>query len=150
MLDYDELRKVLSRQAILAVQALAFPCKIGNEAFVTPTDGSIYGEFWFRTGVTVAMGPGGAKAYERTPGLYQFTLYSPEKRGEGEVSRLAERLRKIFNRKQFLVPPDGYVTLGVSGVQDLPGVKTGHNVFVVDASFQFFHHDPAAVDFERL
>jgi hypothetical protein len=50
MLEFDMLRQTLYGKAIQAVQNGNFKCRIGDEPFVAPTDGSIYGEFWFKPG----------------------------------------------------------------------------------------------------
>jgi hypothetical protein len=145
MLDFDMLRQTLYGQAIQAVvQNGNFKCRIGDEPFVAPTDGSIYGEFWFKAGTTKQMELGPRTGFECTPGVLQFTLYAPEKTGEGPVLRLADALKKAFNRKQWVVPPDGYVTIDPMSVQPLPNIKQGHKVVIIDASFDFYHRDPAA------
>lgn len=145
MLDYDMIRQVLYGKAIQAVQANGnFKCKIGDEPFVPPTDGSLYGEFWFKLGKVKQVELGPRTGYECTPGIIQFTLYAPENLGEGPAGRLGDMLAKAFNRQQWTVPPDGYVTMDPVAAQPLPGVKSGHKVVVVDGSFDFYHRDPAA------
>jgi hypothetical protein len=144
MLEHDALRKVLFTQAIAAVTANGnFPCQIGNEAFVPP-DAALYGEFWFRTTDSEQLELGSPTGYERTPGLLQFTLYAPEKDGDGPVLKLAGGLKKAFNRKQWIVAPDGYVTLRPASVKEMPGIRNGKKVVIVDCHFDFFHHDPTA------
>ncbi len=145
MLEHDALRKVLFGKAIDAVTANGnFPCQIGNEAFVPPNDGSLYGEFWFRTVDSEQLELGGPTGYERAPGILQFTLYAPEKDGDGPILKLAGALKKSFNRKQWLVDPDGYVTLRPASVKEMPGVRGGTKVVIVDCHFDFFYHDPSA------
>lgn len=145
MLEHDQLRKTLETQVITVVTALGFPCQIGDESFVPPTNGAIFGQFWFRTGKTKQMELGSRKGFECTAGVFQFTLYAPEKMGSGAVLRLAGQLKKPFNRQQYLVPPDGYVTLEAIGIQNL-GVKDGNYVVIVDTTFDFYHRDPTAID----
>jgi hypothetical protein len=144
MLEHDTLRKTLYSEAIAAVTALSLQCRIGDEAFVPPTDGSLYGEFWFRTGKSRQMELGPATGYECTSGILQFTLYAPEKNGDGAILRLGGQLKHRFNRKQFQVAPDGYVTLETVAVETIPGVKNGHKVVIVDAAFDFYHRNPDA------
>jgi len=145
MLETDMLRQVLYQQAITAVQNNGnFPCKIGNEPFKKPSDGSIYGEFWFKTGKTTQMELGSRRGFECTAGVAQFALFSPEKDGEGAVQRLADNLRKVFNRKQYTVPPDGYLNMDPWSVQTVPGTRNGYIVVIVDGSFDFYHRDPSA------
>lgn len=145
MLEHDALRKVLFTQAISAVSGNGnFPCQIGNEEFVPPQDGALYGEFWFRTADSVQMELGAVTGYERAPGILQFTLYAPEKDGDGPILKLAGGLKKAFNRKQWLVDPDGYVTLQPASVKEMPGIRNGKKVVIVDCHFDFFYHDPDA------
>jgi hypothetical protein len=145
MLAFDMLRQILYGQAIQAVQNNGnFRCQIGDEPFVPPTDGSIYGEFWFKTGTAKQIELGPRTGYECAPGIIQFTLYAPEKMGDGAILKLGDKLKKAFNRQQWLVPPDGYVTMDPISVQPLPGLKNGNRVVIVDGSFDFHYRDPDA------
>lgn len=143
MLEHDALRKVLYTEAISAAAAASLPCKIGDEPFVPPA-AAIYGEFWYRTGKTDQMELGAPTGYECTYGVIQFSIFAPEKLGEGAALRIAGALKHLFNRKQWQVAPDGNVTIGTCAVQTLPGIKNGHKVFVVDASLKFQHRNPVA------
>jgi hypothetical protein len=142
---FDMLRQILYGKAIEAVQNNGnFKCQIGDEPFVAPTNGDIYGQFWFKTGKTDQIELGPRTGYECSSGVIQFTLYAPEKAGDGAILRLGDALKKAFNRQQWIVPPDGYVTMDPLSVQPLPGIKAGHRVVIVDGSFDFHHRDPAA------
>lgn len=146
MLEHDALRQVLQAQAIAAALANNFPCQIGNEPFKQPSDGSLFGQFWFRTGKTKNAELTGAKGTECTVGLLQFTIYAPENSGDGQSLKLAGALKKVFNKKQWIVPPDGYVRLDPVGITTIPGVRNGRLVTIVDATFDFYHSDPSATD----
>lgn len=142
MLELDMLRQILEQQAILTSSQLGFRCKIGEEPFVVPTDGSVYAEFWFRTGTTKQMELAGFTAWECDPGLVQFTLFAPEKSGLGALMKLGGQIKRLWNRQQYQVPPDGYVVLEPISTKLLPGLKNGHKVLIVDAGFDFFHRQP--------
>lgn len=145
MLEADMLRQILYGKAIDAVTANGnFPCRFGDEPFKPPTDGSIYGEFWFKVGKTTQMELGPVTGYECTVGILQFTLYGPEKDGEGPIGRIGDGLKKAFNRKTWNVPPDGYVIIEPTVAKVLPGVKSGSKVCIVDSAFDFYHRDPTA------
>lgn len=141
MLETDALRKVLFTKAIAATTSLTLKCRIGEEPF-TPPSNAIYGEFWFRCGTGKQIELGGKGSYECTPGILQFTLYAPEKSGDGPILKIGDQLKALFNRSQWQVPPDGYVTLEVVGCEMLPGIHEGHKVVVVDAGFDFYHRNP--------
>lgn len=142
MLETDSLRKVLYAKAILATNSISMPCQIGSEPFTPPTDDTVYGNFWFRPGLTKIMDLGGRGSYECTPGLIQFTLFAPEKSGDGPIMKTADQLKRMFNRQQWPVPPDGYVNMHVFGVSIMPGNPNGNRTVVVDGSYDFYHRDP--------
>ena len=144
MNETDMLRQVLFQQALAAVQANGNPrLKLGDEPFVLPTDGSLYVEFWFKMGKTQQIELGKRGSYECSPGICQFTLYAPEKMGDGAITRLGDAFKKAFSRAQWQVPPYGYATLEPMSVQPL-GIRNGHHVVIVDGGFDFYHHDPDA------
>lgn len=144
MVDYDALRIVMEQKATAFVTISGVKCRFDDEPFVPPTDGAIYSQFWFKTGKTRLLELGPATGYECTPGILQYTIYAPEKSGAGEPGRLAGAFKKAFNRKQWLVAPDGHVTIEPVSVQDF-GVRNGHRIFVADAGFDFHHRDPDAI-----
>ena len=141
MLETDSLRKVLQTKALLAASTLSLPLKLGEESFAVPS-GQVWGEFWFRMGTGIQMELGTRSSYEKTPGLMQFSLYAPEKSGDGPVLKIADQLKNMWNRTQFTVAPDGYVNFHVIGVDELPGIRNGFKVVIVDGSFDFFHRNP--------
>lgn len=141
MLETDSLRKVLFQKAITSVNNLNLKCKIGNETFVVPADGSIYGEFWFRTGKSKQSELGSKRSLECTPGIMQFTLYAPENAGDGPVLKLGDQLKNLWNRQKWTIAPDGWVTFEVVGCEMLPGIINGHKVVVVDGGFDFYHRN---------
>lgn len=144
MLETDSLRKVLQQQAISATTALSLKTQIGDEAFVPPNDGALYAEFWFRTGKSKKMELGPRTGFQCTPGILQFTIFGPEKGGDGPISKMGDRLKPYFDEKQFQVAPDGYVTIDPVSVTLMPGIHNGKKVVVVDASFDFYHRNPDA------
>lgn len=141
MLETDALRIVLYGKAVAAVNSLGLACKIGNEPFSPPSN-TMYAEFWFRTGNTVQMELGSRGSYECTAGVLQFTIYGPENVGDGAISRMGDGLKRMFNRQQWQVPPDGYVSLNAVNSQLINTKINGHSVVIVDTIFGFYHHDP--------
>lgn len=142
MNETDSLRKVLYTKAVTATNALSLKCQIGDEPFTPPTDGSIWGEFWFQTTLGNIMELGGRGSFECTPGLIQFTLYAPDNSGDGPILRVGDQLKSMFNRQKWLVGPDGYVNIHIMNCQILPGIKDGHRIVIVDGSFEFYHRNP--------
>jgi hypothetical protein len=140
MLETDSLRKVLQGKAIIAANALSLPIKIGEEAFTVPK-GVVYAEFWYRTGKTDQIELGGKGSFECTKGIVQFSIYAPEKSGEGPGTKMGDQLKNMFNRAQWAVAPDGYVSLHVMAVETLPGVRDGFFTVIVDGSFDFYHRN---------
>lgn len=145
MNEADALRKTLNGEALAACASLGIPLKLPNNAFKHPTNGAIWGEFWYKTGKTVASMGEGESGWEKTAGLLQFTLYAPENSGDGPLLKLGGRLKPYFHRKQFPVEPDGYVSLDPVDVQCDGTVRNGNYAVVVDATFDFFHRN-AGVD----
>jgi hypothetical protein len=143
MLEHDMLRQVLYTKAITVVNTNNFLCKIGEEPFVPPTDGTLYGEFWFRTADAEQLELGSMTGQECSPGIAQFTIFAPEKDGDGPSLKLAGALKHYLNRQQWIVPPDGYVNLQSASVKQL-GIKNGKKVVVVDCHFDFYYNNPAA------
>lgn len=144
MLEHDSLRKVLQQQAINAAASISLKCKIGEEAFNPPTDGTPYAEFWWKTGTSEQMELGPRTGYECAPGLLQFTIFAPEKSGDGPALKVAGPLKHWFDRQQWLVDPDGYVNLEAASVKPINGLRNGHHVVIVDAAFDFYYRNPNA------
>lgn len=149
MFEHDALRVVLQTKAQEISSLLDLPMQIGDEAFVQPK-GTPWAEFWFRTGTTKQRELGGPGSLELTPGILQFTIYAPQNTGDGPPLRLAGAIKKALNRRQWRVPPDGYVTLDPVGVEQVPGIQKGFKVCVVDCSFDFHHSDPDAPPFDAI
>lgn len=143
MLEADSLRKILFGKAITAVNSLSLKCRIGNENFVPPTNGAVYGEFWFRTGKSKQIELGGKGSFECTPGIMQFTLFAPENSGDGPILKVGDQLKNMWNRQQWAVPPDGYVTFEVVNSEPMDGIVNGHKVVIVDGGFDFYHRNTA-------
>lgn len=144
MLETDTLRQILQQKAIDCVTALGLATQIGDEPFAPPTDGSLYAEFWFKTGKTKKIELGNRRGYQCTAGMLQFTIYGPEKTGDGPITRMGDQIKPYFDEQQWQVPPDGYVTLDPASVQMVPGVRGGNKVVIVDATFDFYHRNPNA------
>lgn len=149
MLALDELRKVFETEAVATATALALPVQIDDQPFDRPDQG-LWAHFWHETGSTVVMEPGAAGAFERTGGILQWTVYSPEKQGMGPASRVAGEIKRRWNRRQFLVGAHGYVTLDPVSTRRLKKTYGGYNPIICDAAFFFTHRDPDAPEFTSL
>jgi hypothetical protein len=144
MKAYDMLRQVLQTEATQAASEFGFKLVLANEEALTPK-AQVWGEFWHRTGKAIPTLGGGRKHFKKAPGLMQFTLYAPEKTGDGAITRIADSLEQRFSSKQYLVPPDGYVTLDDIAVDMLPKRESGSYVCIVHATFDFTYRDPNAI-----
>ncbi|UTC29877.1 hypothetical protein BAJUN_02710 [Bajunvirus bajun] len=147
MNEHDMLRQVLEQQALALVGPLNMKLVLDNDDFVQPKDGKVWSEFWFETGKTTATTGGGAKGWERTSGVLQFTLKCPENTGNGPLLKVAAAIKRAFNRKQWNVPPEGYVSLDPVSVQAHGKPMGGLYHVIVDATFWFHHRDTAAPEF---
>lgn len=144
MLEHDMLRQVLEQQAVDAAGALNIDLVFDNSEWVQPDDGRLWSEWWISTGATKAAEVSGPRGYEKTAGLMQFTLKTPEEVGNGAIIRAGGQLKKIFNSRQFAVPPDGYVTLDPVSVEAHGKPIDGFYNVLVWSTFWFYHRDPDA------
>lgn len=142
MLTSDSLRQILQAKAITSAGYLSLPVRIGDEAFTPPTDGSIWAHFFFVLGKTKPIEVGGRGRYQCTVGVAQFSLYGPEGSLDGELGRFGDQLKNMWDQQQWIVPPDGYVTMEPFGARVMDGVFNGHRVCIVDGAFDFYHHNP--------
>lgn len=139
---FDSLRKLLQSQAEQAGEAagltnLSFP----GEAERRGKDGDPWGTFWHRTGKTRPTLGGGRKGFKMTAGIYQFTLYVPEKTGSGPLTRIGDKLQQWFDSQNWKVPPDGSIVLGSATVDVLPMAKNGNLVALVYGDFDYTHRN---------
>jgi hypothetical protein len=142
---YDSLRKLLQTQAVQASGDFGLPLILENENVPVPKTG-MWAEFWIRTGMTIRSDLGsGRRHFKKAAGVLQFTLYTPEKTGDGPILRMADNLEKRFSSTQFEVPPDGYITLDDATVNMMGKRENGYYCVVVQASFDFHYRDPDAV-----
>lgn len=149
MLAVDELRIVLETEAVATANALGLIMQLDDEPFDRPSSG-VWTHFWHECGSTELMELGGAKSYERTLGLIQWTVYAPEKEGMGEASRIAALIKRRWNRRQYQVGAAGYVTLEPMSTRRMKKAYGGYNPIICDATFAFTHRDPDAPDFIPL
>lgn len=147
----DQLRRILVAKAIAAANAAGLEGKLKtpNNDF-TPPKADAWANFWFKTGGSKQMELGGPMAFERTVGLVQFDVLVPEKSGDGQIARISDMLRARFNRKQWLIPPDGVVKMDVASVKTPFGTdaKDGWYRYCVDATFNYDYRDPNALPFD--
>jgi len=142
---FDMLRQVLQTQVIAAGNANGLTnISLMNESPKPPRDGSIWAEFWYRTGNSKPHLGGGRRGFRCTPGIWQITLYVEEGKGGGAITKLADKLHKWFDTQQWIVAPDGYVTLGACSVDPLPMAKNGNQVVLVHGDFDFIHRNTDA------
>jgi hypothetical protein len=148
MSEFDQLRKVLNSKAVAAANEAGIQVQLPNEAF-DPPKRTIYGSFWFKTGGSKQIELGGGKSQELTVGIFQFDLLAPEKTSDGPATQLADMIRRRFNRKEWLVAPNGYVKLLVANVKTpFQGAVDGFYRCCVDGTFHFYHRDPNPLAFD--
>jgi hypothetical protein len=57
----------------------------------------------------------------------------------------ADQIKRVFNRKQWDVAPDGYVCTQVASVKTpFSKPQGGFFRFIIDGSFHYYHRDPRA------
>lgn len=140
---FDELRQSLETRAKQAAIDLAFTIIFDEDD--APKSGT-YVHFWYETGKTEVKLGGGRRSYECTPGVFHFNIYTPEKQPSAPAVRLADALKRRFNRVTWLVPPDGHVSIEAVSVQRQPIVRSGFKIVWAEAGFDFHHRDSAAVE----
>lgn len=109
---FDMLRQVLEEKGVQAASAAGLPVVLWQENLSPPKDGSLWGTFTHNVerNRKVEAGGGARRGMREVPGLIEFIIYMPEKRGSGALTRMADKLVKAFDCEQFLVPPFGEVT----------------------------------------
>lgn len=144
---YDRLRAVLEDKAVNAGIAAGIKIRLPNESANQPT-GETYGEFWHKftpAPPRPSLG-GGRKHFKCRSGMFQFTLYCPEKTGNGPITRAGDIIEKFFSAQQYKVAPDGYVTLDDIAVDPIPKPVNGQYSVLVWTTFDFHYRDPDAVE----
>lgn len=144
--EFDQLRAVLTQNAKAAAADVGYPIQLPNAPFNEPSDAP-WINFWFRIGDTGQAELGGPAALEISVGLLQFDVLVPEQTGDGLAIQIANRIKKKINRKQWLVPPNGYVTLYAASLTTELPAKSGWYRVCVDTVFSFHHRDPDAEPF---
>jgi hypothetical protein len=90
----------------------------------------------------------GNTGLEMTVGIFQFDLLVPEYQPLGPPSRIADAIKRAFNRKEWLVAPDGYVKTLVASVKTpFHKAQGGWYRFIIDGTFHYYHQDRSAPDF---
>lgn len=144
---FDSLRAVLSQKAEAICIDQNLPLELPNEQF-TPDNATAYASFWYKTGGSKQIELGSNKSQEMTVGLLQFDLLVPEYQPLGPPGRQADAIKRAFSRKQWEVPPDGYVCIQTVNVKTpFQKPQGGWFRFVIDGVFYFYHRDPNAPDF---
>jgi hypothetical protein len=147
MNETDALMAVLNAKAEAVCIAQGLEVELMNEQF-TPPAGQTYATFWYRVGGSKQAELGSNKTYEMTVGIFQFDLLVPEYGDLGPPRVQADQIKRVFNRKQWDVPPDGYVCTQVASVKTpFSKPQGGFFRFIIDGSFHYYHRDPAAPDF---
>lgn len=150
MNPFDSLRRVLTTKALSAANAagLAGRIEMPNAEFKKPGNKEMYASFWYKTGGSRQAELGGRSGFELTVGIYQFDILIPEKTGDGPGLRAADYIRARFNRREWLVEPDGYLKMLVSNVKTpFDGAQNGYWRVIVDGTFHYYYRDPDADDF---
>jgi hypothetical protein len=143
MNEYDELRKVLTGKAVEIATALNLPIQMPNGPTITEPAGP-WLDFAYLIGDTGQAECGGPAALEITVGTLDFEVLVPERTGDGPAIAYANQIKKLINRKQYLVGNYGYVTLRAVSVHQLPRTMNGWFRACASTSFWFHHRDPDA------
>lgn len=108
VLEFEELRKAVATQAKAAQLSVGVPFKFPNAPWKQPATG-VWVEYALITGKTKVLEPGGigGKQLELTACVLQFDCYCPENVGDGDITRAADRIKRLFDVKQTIVPQVG-------------------------------------------
>lgn len=150
--EFDTLRNVLSQRALQIAFDLGLGdlIKMPNTDFTepnlrSPAVDSPWLAFSYTTGHTGQAELGGPAALEITVGMVQFDVLVAEQAGDGPALALANQIKKKINRKQWLVPPNSYVSMQAANiVNGLPVGSSGWYRCCCDCAFIFHHRDPDA------
>lgn len=148
-MDSDGLRRTFDSRAVAACNAagLAGRVTLSNEEF-RPNPKEICAEFWIKEGNTGQAEHGIGTGFEKQAGIWQMTLYAPENKGSGPIKKIADLIRPRFNRRQWEIAPNGYVSTGVASiVTPYSGPQNGKFVVVVWGPFTYYYRDPNALPF---
>lgn len=147
MNEFDALRATLNAKAEAAANAAGLEIELPNEQF-TPPAATTYATFFYRTGGSKQCELGANTSLEMTVGIFQFDVLVPEYQNIQPGTAAADILKKAWSRKQWDVPPDGYVNILVANVKTpFPKPILGYYRIIVDGTFHFYHRDPTAADF---
>lgn len=143
---YDSLRQQFENMAIQAANALGFTVIFDDD---DAPKKNTYVHFWYETSDKVrASAAGGRKAYKRVTGIWQFSIYVPEKDPVGDASRLADALERRLSLQPLTVPPEGHVKTDACSVQRRPvPTKAGYKAIWVSATFTYDYRDAQAAGF---
>lgn len=150
---YDTFRATIEGLAVATANTVGLNIVLPNEQYQPPADGTIYGEFWhrFTTAAPEASLGGGRKHYKCRSGIIQFTLYAPEKTGDGPITRIADQIEQLLSSTQHRVAPDGYVIIRDVAVDPIVDRKesrqkplNGNFTVLAWAPFEFHYRNPEA------
>lgn len=148
-MDSDGLRRTFDTRALAACNAAGLGGRVtlSNEEFRAAKD-AICAEFWVKEGNSGQAEHGIGTGFEKQAGIWQITLYAPENTGSGAIKKMADLIRPRLNRRQWEVPPNGYVNTGVASVvTPLSGPKDGKFIVVVWGPYLYHYKDPNALAF---
>lgn len=147
MSDFNGLRRVLNKKAVLAANTAGITIQLPNEELALPK-GQVYTGFWHKSGGSRQAECGANTGLEMTVGIFQFDIMSPENQGDGPALAAADLIRPVFNRKEWLVEPNGYVKILVANVKTpFSGPIDGHYRVIVDGTYHYYYSNPNAPDF---
>lgn len=144
-LPFDELRKILERQAQTSANAADVGDRLNIEGypFIQPVD-KLWVHFTYSLGQAFAAEAGQAvkdRRLHRSVGLIEITLLYPENSGNGEAVRVADRLRKQWTLQKKTVADVGHYTIGAMGQQPIPLAPKGWKRILCSATLDFFYRD---------
>jgi len=151
MSSFDSLRRVLNSKAAAAsnVSGLDGRIQLMNEEY-SPPKKQVFAEFWYKTGGTMQAELGGNTSEEMTVGIYEFNIFAPENQGDGPALQVADLVRPLLNRKEWLVEPYGYVKMLMANVTiPFSGAQNGYFRVCVEGRFHYYHRDPNAPNFRE-
>lgn len=132
----DRLRQLIEMEAASAAAEVGLLCEIDSRPFVPPV-GSVFGTFWYKTGETKRCKPTRGRT-KWTPGVLQFTIYTPTELGQFHSSDICSNLKAAFGRFP-LEHEGGFIAKDSTHLHELRNPHSGSYVTVVDATFSYYH-----------
>ena len=145
-LEFDLFRQNVMLRVKSAQDMLGLPIMLPSSPGNQPSTG-VWAEFSLLLGKTGRAELGGGKrGLQRTTGVMQFTMLTPEQQGDGDLWRMANRVKRMFDEITVQCGAGGYFTTDTFNIQPLGGaaVRKGFLCLIVDGGVDFWSRNADA------